>query len=96
MYPKAYYVYILVSKRNGTLYVGVASDLKNRIWEHKNNLVEGFTKRYRVHLLVYFEQAEDIITAITREKQFKNWKRKWKLELIEKNNPDWKDLSNDL
>ena len=85
-------VYILASKRNGTLYIGVTSELVKRVWEHKNNIVEGFTKRYNVHRLVWYELHESMELAITREKQLKNWKRKWKLELIESNNPDWQDL----
>ena len=85
-------VYILASKRNGTLYTGVTSNLLKRIWEHKNNLVEGFTKRYDVHHLVWYEIHESMESAITREKQLKKWKRKWKLELIEKGNPYWRDL----
>ena len=87
-----YYVYILASKRNGTLYIGVTSNLINRIYEHKNNLIEGFTKKYNIHNLVYYEITEDVNSAITREKQLKIWKRNWKIELIEKNNPKWKDL----
>ncbi len=85
-------VYILASKRNGTLYTGVTSDLVKRVWEHKNNLVEGFTKRYDVHLLVWYELHESMESGIAREKQLKEWKRKWKLELIEKANPEWQDL----
>ena len=85
-------VYILASKRNGTLYTGVTSNLLKRIWEHKNNLVEGFTKRYDVHHLVWYEIHESMESAITREKQLKKWKRKWKLDLIEKGNPYWRDL----
>ena len=85
-------VYILASKRNGTLYVGVTSDLIKRIWEHKNNLVEGFTKRYNVHNLVWYEAHENMESAIAREKTLKEWKRIWKLELIESSNPDWNDL----
>ena len=85
-------VYILASKRNGTLYIGVTSDLIKRTWEHKNDSVEGFTKRYRVHRLVYYELHEDMESAIRREKQMKKWNRDWKLELIEKQNPDWRDL----
>ena len=87
-----YYVYILASKRNGTLYIGVTSNLIKRIYEHKNNLIEGFTKKYNIHNLVYYEITEDVNSAITREKQLKIWKRNWKIELIEKNNPGWKDL----
>lgn len=85
-------VYILSSQRNGTLYVGVTSDLVKRVWEHKQNVVEGFTKKYHVHSLVYFELYEDMNSAITREKQIKNWRRQWKIELIEKENPQWNDL----
>jgi putative endonuclease len=85
-------VYILASKRNGTLYIGVTSDLPKRVWEHKSDLVEGFTKRYSVHHLVYYELCEEMVSAIEREKQIKRWNRAWKLELIEKQNPNWKDL----
>ena len=85
-------VYILSSKRNGTLYVGVTSDLRNRTWLHKNEFVEGFTRKYGVHRLVYYELHPDMISAITREKQIKKWNRAWKLELIEEQNPDWEDL----
>jgi len=84
-------VYILASKRNGTLYIGVTSELVKRIWEHKNNMVEGFTKRYNIHRLVWYELHESMESAITREKRLKNWKRKWKLELIESSNPNWQD-----
>lgn len=85
-------VYILASERNGTLYIGVSSDLVKRIWQHKNDVVEGFTNKYQVHLLVYYELYEDIYTAIAREKQLRNWRREWKIALIEKANPVWKDL----
>ena len=85
-------VYILASKRNGTLYIGVTSDLAKRIWEHKNNMVEGFTKRYGVDRLVWYELHETMESAIQREKQIKEWKRKWKLELIESINPNWQDF----
>jgi putative endonuclease len=85
-------VYILASKRNGTLYIGVTSDLVKRIWEHRENMVEGFTKRYNVHILVWYELHESMESAITREKRLKNWKRNWKLELIENSNPKWMDL----
>lgn len=93
---KAGYVYILASRRNGTLYVGVTSDLKGRVWEHKNDLVEGFTSKYGVHMLVYYEVTGDIRSAITREKQLKKWNRGWKLRLIESFNPTWRDLYEDL
>ena len=89
-------VYILASKRNGTLYTGVTSDLVKRIWEHKNDLVEGFTQQYHVHDLVWFELHDNMTTAIEREKNIKEWKREWKLNLIEKNNPDWQDLYDDI
>ena len=89
---KDFYVYILASKKNGTLYVGVTSDLVKRIWQHKNNVVGGFTKSYGVHTLVYYEQCADCEHAFAREKRLKTWKRRWKLDLIEKNNPFWKDL----
>lgn len=89
-------VYILASQRNGTLYIGVTSDLIKRIWGHKNDVAEGFTQKYKVHQLVYFEQHQDMLAAITREKQLKKWNRAWKLALIEKNNPDWRDLWDDI
>jgi len=89
-------VYILASRRNGTLYTGVTSSLKKRVWEHKNDLVEGFTKRYGVHILVWHELHSNMESAITREKAIKEWKRRWKLELIEEMNPDWRDLYDEL
>jgi putative endonuclease len=89
---KPYYVYILASKKNGTLYLGMTNDLVRRVYEHKNNLLEGFSKKYNIHHLVYFEVCEDIRAAIQREKNIKKWRRQWKIELIEKSNPDWKDL----
>ena len=85
-------VYILASKRNGTLYVGVTSDVVKRGWEHRNGLVEGFTKKYSIHSLVYYEMHENMLAAITREKQIKKWNRAWKLRLIEQGNPQWRDL----
>ncbi len=90
------YVYILSSFKNGTLYIGVTSDLKRRIWEHKHNLVKGFTQEYGIHNLVYYEQFEDIEQAILREKQMKAWKRFWKIKLINKFNPSWNDLYNSI
>jgi len=87
-----YYVYILTNKRNGTLYAGVTSDLMRRIGQHKIKLVDGFTKKYSVDKLVFYEETEDIMSAINREKNIKNWKRKWKLDLIEKFNKNWEDL----
>jgi putative endonuclease len=86
----------LANKRNGTLYVGVTSNLVQRVWQHKNDLVEGFTKRYRVHMLVWYEVCESMHAAIAREKAIKEWKRTWKIELIEKSNPEWRDLYEDI
>ena len=96
MNTKQYYVYILFNKRNGTLYVGVTNDLVKRILQHKNKVVEGFTKRYGVDKLGYYEVCNDINSAIAREKQLKSGNRKAKLELIELNNPDWNDLYYDI
>jgi len=89
---KEFYVYILCSKRNGTLYTGVTSSLIKRVYEHKNDFVDGFTQRYKVHKLVWYETHESWESAIKREKQIKKWKRAWKLILIEKRNPLWDDL----
>ncbi len=85
-------VYILASRKNGTLYVGVTSNLVKRVWEHQNNLAEGFTKRYTIHQLVWYETHETMESAIQREKGLKEWQRAWKLKLIENINPDWRDL----
>jgi putative endonuclease len=85
-------VYILASRRNGTLYTGVTSDLLKRIWEHRSGLAEGFTKRYGVHRLVYFDIHDYLTEAIRREKQIKKWRRAWKIDLIERTNPQWHDL----
>lgn len=85
-------VYILTNQRNGTLYIGVTSNLVQRIWQHKQEEVEGFSARYGLHWLVYFELHDDMYAAITREKQLKKWNRAWKLRLIEKQNPGWRDL----
>ena len=90
------YLYILASKKNGTLYIGVTGNLIKRIHQHKNGLVGGFTKKYKVNKLVYFEQFEDIREAIRREKQLKEWRRDWKIKLIEDNNPKWIDLYDSL
>lgn len=90
---KTYYVYIMASKKNGTLYIGVTSDLVKRVYEHKNELIDGFTKKYNVHYLVHYEVTYDIGAALLREKQLKKWKREWKMNLIEKENPGWKDLA---
>ena len=89
-------VYILASGRNGTLYIGVTSDLVKRVWEHRQELVEGFTKKYDVHSLVYFEQYDEMVLAIQREKQLKKWNRSWKLKMIEQKNPGWRDLWSDI
>ena len=89
---KTYFVYILASKRNGTLYIGVTNDLIRRVWEHREGLVPGFTKKYAVKILVYFEEFGDIRMAIQRETSLKRWNRKWKLDLIETTNPEWVDL----
>ncbi|ACJ19608.1 GIY-YIG nuclease family protein [Coxiella burnetii] len=90
------FVYILASQRNGTLYAGSTSDLIKRIWEHKNNVIPGFTSKYNVHQLVYYEVHQTIMKAAQRERRFKNWCRKWKLNLIEKNNPTWRDLYDEI
>lgn len=89
-------VYLLASGWNGTLYVGVTSDLIARVWQHRNDVVPGFTQRYRVHDLVWYEQHEDMMAAIEREKAIKGWKRDWKIALIETTNPDWRDLYPDV
>ena len=93
---KEFYVYILASARNGTLYVGVTSVLVQRIWHHRNDEVDGFTKKYHIHSLVWFEKHENAESVITREKQIKEWKRKWKLELIDSGNPAWRDLYEEI
>jgi len=92
----SYYVYILASGKNGTLYVGVTSDLIRRIQEHKQGLVKGFTKKHKVDQLVYYEETEDISSAIEYEKRLKSWNRNWKIQLIEKNNLLWKDLYEEI
>jgi putative endonuclease len=94
--PRQPAVYILASKRNVTLYIGVTSNLQKRAWEHKTDLVEGFTRRYGVHHLVYFELHEDMIFRHKKEKQMKKWNRTWKLQLIERQNPRWNDLWQDI
>ena len=91
--PKRFYVYILASGRNGTLYTGMTSNLPRRIMEHKQHILKGFTDKYNVTRLVYAERYETFASAVTREKQIKAWQRKWKLRLIEELNPDWKDLA---
>lgn len=93
---KQYYLYILASKKNGVLYIGVTNDLIRRVWEHKHNILKGFTRKYYVHKLVYYDVFDDINEAIYREKQMKKWKRQWKINLIEKTNKQWRDLYNDF
>lgn len=93
---KRYFVYILSSCKNGTLYVGVTGDLERRIFFHQTDFIKGFTKKYRVHDLVHFEEFDNPEEAIAREKQLKKWNRQWKINLIEESNPDWDDLSEDL
>ncbi len=92
MSDRHFYVYILASKIGGTFYTGVTNDLVRRIWEHRESVVEGFTQKYGVHRLVYFEQFDDMENAIRREKRLKKWNRSWKIRLIEENNPNWDDL----
>ena len=92
----SYYTYILFNQRNGTLYVGVTADLVKRVYEHKHHIFKGFTEKYNIDKLAYYEIHQDINEAIRREKQLKAWKRSWKLELIEQNNPDWKDLYHEI
>ena len=93
---KDYYIYILASKRNGTLYIGVTNDLIRCVYEHKNDLIDGFSKKYSVHTLVYYECVGEVENAIQREKRLKKCNRKWKIALIEKNNSEWTDLYNEL
>ena len=89
-------VYIMANRMRGTLYVGVTTNLPKRVWEHRNSILEGFTSRYRVHRLVWFEQHTEMEPAIQREKQLKRWRRTWKIELIERMNPTWRDLYEDI
>lgn len=96
MNSRAYYVYILASKRNGALYIGVTNDLLRRVHQHKNNLSDGFTKRYAVHKLVWYDHTDDVSAAIQMEKRLKKYPREWKLNLIEKDNPNWNDLWEDI
>ncbi|KTD01779.1 GIY-YIG nuclease family protein [Fluoribacter gormanii] len=96
MEEKQYYVNLLASKKYGTLYVGVTSNLAQRIYQHQKGLLQGFTKKYNVHQLVYYEIHSDVYEAITREKQIKKWNRQWKINLIEQNNPQWLNLNKEL
>ncbi|MCK5494509.1 MAG: GIY-YIG nuclease family protein [Candidatus Omnitrophica bacterium] len=91
-----YYVYMLTNKGNNVLYIGVTNNMERRMYEHKNKLIKGFTKKYNCEKLVWFEDTNDIESAIVKEKQMKNWKRQYKLNVINKMNPDWNDLSNDF
>ena len=93
---KDYFVYILASNRNGTLYIGITNDLLRRVYEHKTKVVKGFSEKYNINMLVYYEQTNDVYSAIEREKKLKKWNRKWKLRLIESVNPEWKDLYYDI
>ena len=90
------YVYIMASKKYGTLYTGVTSGLVKRVYGHKHDLADGFTKKYQIHNLVYFEPHDDILSAIQREKQIKKWNRLWRINLVEKKNPDWRDLYDEI
>jgi putative endonuclease len=92
---KTYYVYILASQKNGTIYIGVTNNLERRLYEHKNHVVKGFTAKYNVTKLVWFEQTSSVEAAIEKEKQLKKWARAWKIRLIEEGNPDWRDLGED-
>ncbi len=96
MTEKQFYVYLLASQTNGTLYVGVTSNLIQRIWQHREGLVDGFTKKYKVKILVWYEVHQNAEAGITREKQIKEWKRKWKLKLIADFNPTWRDLYEEI
>jgi len=91
-----YYVYILASRKHGTLYIGVTNDLIRRVYQHRTDAAPGFTSRYGVHLLVWFECYDDVVNAITREKELKKWRREWKINLIEQSNPNWDDLYESL
>ena len=93
---KQYFVYIMTNKPNGVLYIGVTSDLVKRCYQHKNNLADGFTKKYHLHQLIYYEDTSDVYEALTREKRLKKWRREWKLDLINKFNPSWNDLYNNI
>jgi putative endonuclease len=90
------WLYMMANRRDGVIYVGVTSDLPKRVWEHREGVVEGFTKRYRLKRLAYFERLADILSAIQREKNIKHWPRAWKVALIEEQNPEWKDLYDQL
>jgi len=91
-----YYIYIITNIRNTVLYIGVTNNLKRRIWEHKNKIIKGFTYKYNCNKLVYFESTSDIESALNREKQLKKWNRQWKVDLVEENNKEWKDIAFEL
>ena len=93
---RTYYVYMMANTHNNVLYIGVTNNLIRRVYEHKNNLIDGFTKKYNCHKLVWFQQTNDVIAAITQEKRMKKWKREYKENVIRDMNPEWKDLYNDL
>ena len=93
---KTFWVYLLASRRNGTLYIGVTGNLSRRVWEHREGMIEGFTKQYGVKLLVYYESYRDVRDAIQREKNIKKWPRRWKIDLICSMNPEWRDLYEEL
>lgn len=93
---KTYYVYIMASRKDGVLYIGITSNIQKRVWEHRRGYGEGFTKSYLVRKVVYIEQCSDVMSAIEREKKLKKWKRQYKVNLIEKENPEWKDLYDDM
>ncbi len=94
--PKQYYVYIMAKARNSTFYTGITSDLRKRVWEHKNEIAEGFTKDHNIKMLVYYEVFDDPENAIQREKRLKKWNRPWKMRIIEEMNPDWNDLYEEI
>ncbi|MDR2035563.1 MAG: GIY-YIG nuclease family protein [Coriobacteriales bacterium] len=96
MIDREYYVYIMASRKSGTLYVGMTNNLPRRVYEHKNNLVDGFTKKYGVHRLVWYERTVDVNSALLKEKQIKKWNRNWKIRMIEEKNAEWEDLSKDF
>ncbi len=93
---KIFYTYILANRKRGTLYIGVTSNLLKRMWEHKNSINEGFTKKYKIHMLVYYETHSTFENAVIREKKLKNWRREWKIDLVEKTNPSWEDFYDNI
>jgi len=95
MSKRTYYIYITTNKKKGTLYIGVTNNLERRMYEHKNKILKGFTEKYNLNKLIYYEETDDISIAIHREKRLKHWNRSWKIALVEKENPNWEDLSKD-